>query len=77
MPELPDLTIVAEAFDAALRGRPIESVRAQMSAQHAAASKRLSQASIEAARVLTPEQRAKIGEVMKKRMARHAARKAG
>ena len=28
MPELPDLTIVAEAFDAALRGRPIESVEA-------------------------------------------------
>ena len=28
MPELPDLTIVAEAFDAALRGRPIESVSA-------------------------------------------------
>jgi formamidopyrimidine-DNA glycosylase len=28
VPELPDLTIVAEAFDAALRGRPIESVSA-------------------------------------------------
>ena len=28
MPELPDLTVVAEAFDAALRGRPIESVAA-------------------------------------------------
>jgi formamidopyrimidine-DNA glycosylase len=28
VPELPDLTIVAEAFDAALRGRPIESARA-------------------------------------------------
>ena len=28
MPELPDLTVVAEAFDAALRGRPIESVEA-------------------------------------------------
>ena len=26
MPELPDLTVVAEAFDAALRGRPIRSV---------------------------------------------------
>ncbi|RZJ84502.1 MAG: periplasmic heavy metal sensor, partial [Massilia sp.] len=34
----------------------IEANRAQMSAQHEAASKRLSQASIEAARVLTPEQ---------------------
>lgn len=28
MPELPDLTIVAEAFDAALRGRPIASAEA-------------------------------------------------
>ena len=28
MPELPDLTVVAEAFDAALRGRPIASVEA-------------------------------------------------
>ena len=28
MPELPDLTVVAEAFDAALRGRRIESARA-------------------------------------------------
>jgi formamidopyrimidine-DNA glycosylase len=28
VPELPDLTIVAEAFDAALRGRPIESAQA-------------------------------------------------
>lgn len=28
MPELPDLTIVAEAFDAALRGRPIRSAAA-------------------------------------------------
>lgn len=55
----------------------IESVRAQMSAQREAAAKRMSQASIEAARVLTPEQRSKIGEVMKKRMARHAGRHAG
>ena len=28
MPELPDLTVVAEAFDTALRGRPIESAQA-------------------------------------------------
>jgi periplasmic protein CpxP/Spy len=55
----------------------IESVRAQMSAQHETASKRLSQASIEAARVLTPEQRARIGEVMNKRQARMAARHHG
>jgi len=51
----------------------IEATRAQISAQHEAASKRLSQASIDAARVLTPEQRAKIAEVMKKRQARAAA----
>ena len=55
----------------------IEATRAQISAQREAASKRLSQASIDAARVLTPEQRAKIAEVMKKRMARHAAHKPG
>ncbi|KQV48275.1 hypothetical protein ASC95_20215 [Pelomonas sp. Root1217] len=55
----------------------IEAVRVQMSAQHEAASKRLSQASIDAARVLTPEQRAKIAEVMKKRQARMASRHAG
>ncbi|NCT83803.1 MAG: periplasmic heavy metal sensor [Comamonadaceae bacterium] len=55
----------------------IEAVRQQMSALHETASKRLSQASIDAARVLTPEQRAKIGELMKKRQARMAQRKAG
>lgn len=53
----------------------IESVRAQMAAQHETASKRMSQASIEAARVLTPEQRAKIAETMKKRQARMAERR--
>lgn len=55
----------------------IEATRAQMSAQHEAASKRLSLASIDAARVLTPEQRARMAEVMKKRQARMAARHAG
>ena len=55
----------------------IEATRVQISAQHEAASKRLSQASIDAARVLTPEQRAKIAEVMKKRQARMASRHAG
>jgi Spy/CpxP family protein refolding chaperone len=55
----------------------IESVRAQMSALHDAASKRLSQASIDVARVLTPEQRAKIAEVMKKHQARMAAHQPG
>lgn len=55
----------------------IEAVRVQMSALHETASKRMSQASIDAARVLTPEQRAKIAELMKKRQARMAARQAG
>lgn len=55
----------------------IEALRVQISAQHEAASKRMSQASIDAARVLTPEQRAKIAELMKKRQARMAARQAG
>ncbi|MFG6461511.1 Spy/CpxP family protein refolding chaperone [Roseateles sp. DXS20W] len=50
----------------------IEAVRQQMGAQHEAASKRMSQASIDAARVLTPEQRAKIAEVAKRRHARMA-----
>ncbi len=55
----------------------IEAVRVQISALHETASKRLSQASIDAARVLTPEQRAKIADVMKKRQARMASRHAG
>ena len=55
----------------------IEATRAQISAQHEVASKRLSQASIDAARVLTPEQRTKIADVMKKRQARHADHKPG
>ena len=55
----------------------IESVRAQISAQHEVASKRLSQAGIDAARVLTPEQRAKIAEVAKRHQARAAAHHPG
>ena len=55
----------------------IENVRVQMSALHETASKRMSQASIDAARVLTPDQRAKIAEIMKKRQDRMAARRAG
>lgn len=50
----------------------IEAVRQQMSAQHEAASKRMSQASIDAARVLTPEQRARIAEVARRHQARAA-----
>ena len=54
----------------------IESVRAQIGTQREIASKRLSQASIEAARVLSPEQRAKLVDIVKKREARMAARHA-
>jgi periplasmic protein CpxP/Spy len=55
----------------------IEAVRAQLSAQHEVASKRMSQAMIDAARVLTPEQRVKIAEAMKKRHERMAHRRQG
>ncbi|MCV2367142.1 Spy/CpxP family protein refolding chaperone [Roseateles oligotrophus] len=48
----------------------IEALRQQMSAQHEEASKRMSQAMVDAARVLTPEQRAKLAERMKKMQAR-------
>ena len=46
-----------------------ESLRQQMMAQHDQASRRMTQAMVEMARVLTPEQRAKIGERMKERAA--------
>lgn len=46
-----------------------ESLRQQMSAQHEQASKRTLQAMLDVAKVLTPEQRAKIGERMKERQA--------
>ncbi|MDM4765476.1 Spy/CpxP family protein refolding chaperone [Pelomonas sp. SE-A7] len=49
-----------------------ESLRQQMQAQHEVASKRMTQAMVDAARVLTPEQRAKFAEKMKKRQARMA-----
>lgn len=47
-----------------------ESVRQQMVAQHDARSRRMLQAMLDASRVLTPEQRAKLGERMKDRAAR-------
>jgi Spy/CpxP family protein refolding chaperone len=47
-----------------------EAVRQQMMQQHDAASRRMLQAMLDASRVLTPEQRAKIGEQMKQRAAK-------
>ena len=44
-----------------------ESVRQQMQAQHDLVSKRMLQAMLDASKVLTPEQRAKIAENMKNR----------
>ena len=44
-----------------------ESVRLQMQAQHDAVSKRMLQAMLDASKLLTPEQRAKMGENMKNR----------
>lgn len=46
-----------------------EALRQQMSAQHEQASKRMLQAMLDVAKVLTPEQRARIGERMKERQA--------
>jgi protein CpxP len=46
-----------------------ESLRQQMQAQHDQASKRMLQAMLDVGKVLTPEQRAKIGELMKQRQA--------
>lgn len=48
----------------------VEALRQQMSAQHEQASKRMSQAMVDAARVLTPEQRQKMAARMKKMQAR-------
>ena len=47
-----------------------EALRQQMMAQHDQASRRMTQAMVDISRVLTPEQRAKIGERMKERAAR-------
>ena len=44
-----------------------ESLRQQMIAQHDTLSRRTLQAMLDISRVLTPEQRAKIGEQMKQR----------
>ncbi|MEJ6004512.1 Spy/CpxP family protein refolding chaperone [Paucibacter sp. AS339] len=53
-------------------GAAVEALRQQTLAQHEVVSKRMSQAMVEAARVLTPEQRAKLAERMKKMQARMA-----
>lgn len=47
--------------------RAVETLRQQMLARHDAASKRMTQAMLDASKVLTPEQRAKLGERMKQR----------
>ena len=47
-----------------------EALRQQMLAQHDQVSKRMTQAMVDISRVLTPEQRAKIGEHMKERAAK-------
>jgi periplasmic protein CpxP/Spy len=48
----------------------VEQVRQQMLQQHDQMSRRMTQAMLDVARVLTPEQRAKIGERMRDRQAR-------
>ncbi len=48
----------------------IESLRQQIAAQHEVVSKRMTQAAIDVAKVLTPEQRAKAAELMKAHRAR-------
>jgi protein CpxP len=53
-----------------------EKLRQQMLAHHDAVSKRMLAAMLDVAKVLTPEQRAKVGEQLKQRMARHADRMA-
>lgn len=53
----------------------VETLRKQQLALHDAASQRMSRAMVEAARVLSPEQRAKLTETMSKRMERHHERR--
>jgi periplasmic protein CpxP/Spy len=56
--------------------RAVETLRQQMLARHDVASKRMSQAMIEAATVLTPTQRKALADMMAKRMSmmkRHAS----
>jgi periplasmic protein CpxP/Spy len=60
--------------------RAVETLRQQMLARHDTASKRMSQAMIDAASVLTPTQRKQLADMMAKRMSmmkRHAAERDG
>lgn len=60
-----------QAFGAAnVDAAQIEALRKQQSALHETASQRMSRAMVEAARVLTPEQRAQIAAKITKRMER-------
>ena len=54
-----------------------EALRQQMLAQHDQASKRMLQAMLDVAKVLTPEQRAQLAERMKQRARHDAAPRAG
>lgn len=59
--------------------RAVEALRVQIQAQHDAASKRMTQAMLDASKVLTPEQRKTLADAMAKRQAlmqRHAAERA-
>ncbi len=49
--------------------RSVESLRAQISAQHDAASKRMTQAMLDASQVLTADQRKTLSDLMAKRQA--------
>ncbi|MCV2352156.1 Spy/CpxP family protein refolding chaperone [Paucibacter sp. Y2R2-4] len=55
----------------------VENLRQQVQSQQELSSKRMSQAMVDAARVLTPEQRAKLAERMKKMQARMAEHRGG
>lgn len=59
--------LLAPTIDAAA----VESLRQQLSAHHDAASKRVTQAMLDAAAVLTPEQRAKLAQFMQHRREMH------
>jgi Spy/CpxP family protein refolding chaperone len=59
--------------------RAVESLRAQITAQHDTASKRMTQALLDASKVLSPEQRKTLADLMAKRQAmmqRHASERA-